>query len=313
MTEYAEQIARRLKEKLLVHDTNTFPGFMRERHEIWVRRQRPGNAWPWTYDPVLQEFRFCNVYRELDTVTIWVRKNIREPFADHPNLWFMLAAARQVNYPAMLEELIADKKAWPTMKLGKWDPERFRTVMNARKARGEQIYTGAYMLTNVLDKKADGPHDKPHFTAYKCLGSLVPLEQAVHAAAHKSMTDTHKVLRTGYGWGGFLAYEVCCDMRWSRYGERWMDRAAFCHAGPGALRGLNRVAGREVNTPLKEQDALDEMYRLYLDMKRSWPKGKLYPTLEMREIEHTLCEFDKHQRVVQGQGRPRSKYRPPAI
>jgi hypothetical protein len=30
--------------------------------------------------------------------------------------------------------------------------------------------------------------------------------------------------------------------------------------------------------------------------------------LEMRDIEHSLCEFDKYERVRLGQGKPRSKY-----
>ena len=30
--------------------------------------------------------------------------------------------------------------------------------------------------------------------------------------------------------------------------------------------------------------------------------------LEMRDIEHSLCEFDKYERVRLGQGAPRSKY-----
>jgi ppGpp synthetase/RelA/SpoT-type nucleotidyltranferase len=29
---------------------------------------------------------------------------------------------------------------------------------------------------------------------------------------------------------------------------------------------------------------------------------------EMREVEHSLCEFDKYERTRLGQGRPRSKY-----
>ena len=32
--------------------------------------------------------------------------------------------------------------------------------------------------------------------------------------------------------------------------------------------------------------------------------------LEMRDIEHCLCEFDKYERVRLGQGRPRAKYKP---
>ena len=32
------------------------------------------------------------------------------------------------------------------------------------------------------------------------------------------------------------------------------------------------------------------------------------PVLELRDIEHSLCEFDKYERVRLGQGQPRSKY-----
>ena len=288
-----------------------FADFMRERHEIYVRRQK-GQAAPWTVDPVLQTYRFCNVYRELDTVTIWVRQNIREPFADHPNLWFMLCAARQINHPGTLAELIADKKAWPHAKdLSKWEPERLRAIMNDRKARGAQVYTGAYMLTNVLNKNDPRPHDKPWFTAYKVLGNVRDMQKEVQAAIPVSMEATHAVLRTGYGWGGFMAYEVVCDMRWTALGGHWPDINTFAHAGPGALRGLNIVEGKPKTTPRKEAPALSMMQALLAETRREWPKpSKLYPRLELREIEHSLCEYDKWSRVRNGEGAPRSKFKP---
>jgi hypothetical protein len=53
----------------------------------------------WTHDPILRDWRFCNVRREDDRVTVWIRKNIRERFAGHEHLWFMLCAARMINWP----------------------------------------------------------------------------------------------------------------------------------------------------------------------------------------------------------------------
>src|SRR5690349_19516029 len=87
--------------------------WMNERNNIYERRLDHPDARPYTQDPILQQYRFCNCFRELDTVTIWVRKNIREPFADHPYLWFMLAIARQINWPETLAELIEANGAWP--------------------------------------------------------------------------------------------------------------------------------------------------------------------------------------------------------
>lgn len=284
--------------------------FMRARHEIYMKRF--GSApYPWSTDNILNTYRFCNVYRELDKVTQWISRNIRDPFSDHPQLWFMLAAARQVNWPESLEELIADREgAWPHWKsLSRWKPERFRAILNDRKARGLQVYTGAYMLTNVLDRNAPGPHDKPHFTAYKVLGSLIPRADAIVTATAQSMGVTHTELRQGYGWGGFMAYEVVCDMRWTRYGRNWGDVNFFAHAGPGALRGLNRLEGRELTAPRSEANALGAMVALLPEVQKGWWKpSAMTPRLELREIEHSLCEFDKYERTRLGQGKPRSRY-----
>ena len=42
---------------------------------------------PWTNDPILQEFKFCQVYREEDRTTRWLRKHIREPLRDDPRVF----------------------------------------------------------------------------------------------------------------------------------------------------------------------------------------------------------------------------------
>jgi len=117
--------------------------------------------------------------------------------------------------------------------------------------------------------------------------------------------------RRGYGWGGFTAYEVVCDLRWTRYGAQWPDINVFAHAGPGALRGLNVMQGLPKRQPRKEAAALEAMRFLLGEARREWPRAsKLYPRLELREIEHSLCEYDKWSRVRNGEGRPRSKFRP---
>ncbi len=41
-----------------------------------------------------------------------------------------------------------------------------------------------------------------------------------------------------------------------------------------------------------------------------WGNNVKYPRLELRDIEHSLCEFDKYERVRLGEGRPRSMYKP---
>jgi hypothetical protein len=80
---------------------------------------------------------------------------------------------------------------------------------------------------------------------------------------------------------------------------------AWAHAGPGAKRGLNRLLGNPAKAPMRDAAALMWMRLLLRDIGPKWPYK---PELEMREIEHSLCEFDKYERARLGEGRPRATY-----
>jgi bacterioferritin (cytochrome b1) len=51
------------------------------------------------------------------------------------------------------------------------------------------------------------------------------------------------------------------------------------------------------------------MRDLYLKAPKNF-KGKCEWPFEMREIEHSLCEYDKYLRVMKKEGRPRSTFTP---
>lgn len=112
--------------------------WIREREAIRVKKEDLRLPPPWTADPILAEYRFCNVRREDDRVTRWIAQHVREPFADHPLLWLMLCACRQINWPATIAELINFEGAWPSH--ANFTPERLGQALSARQARGEKIY-----------------------------------------------------------------------------------------------------------------------------------------------------------------------------
>ena len=104
-----------------------------------------------------------------------------------------------------------------------------------------------------------------------------------------------------------MAYEVVTDLRHSKYLENADDILTWANAGPGAKRGLNRIHGRLLEQTIKPRQLTIEMQEL-LDMAGDYI-GSFLPDLEMREIEHCLCEYDKYERVRLGEGRPRAKYK----
>ena len=262
-----------------------FNNFMVERHNIYLRRFIQGDPYPWTEDPILNEYSFCNVYRELDRVTIWIRENWREPYADHRNLPFAMAVARQINWPDTLEEI-----GFPE----KWEPEKVKAIMQDRMTRKEKVYTGAYMLTGTLGgTKIEQTVDKiltPLYARFPCHFS--------------SLEDSWRSFLPYAGFSGFMAYEVVTDLRHTKWLRNAPDIMTWANPGPGAKRGLNRIHGREVTQSVPREKQIQEMREL-LELLN----GKPLP-LEMRDIEHCLCEFDKYERVRLGQGKPRAKFKP---
>jgi len=90
--------------------------------------------------------------------------------------------------------------------------------------------------------------------------------------------------------------------------DKALDILRWANAGPGAMRGLNRIHGRDLHYKSKKHDWNADMVELFSVRKRYLP-FYISHKLEMREIEHSLCEFDKYERVRNGQGKPRGLYR----
>ena len=104
-----------------------------------------------------------------------------------------------------------------------------------------------------------------------------------------------------------MAYEVVTDWRHTYVGGDSEDILTWANPGPGARRGLNRIHNRDLNKQIKMEQCVLEMQQI-LESAPYFLDGQV-PDLEMREIEHTLCEFDKYERVRLNQGKPRSIYK----
>ena len=121
---------------------------------------------------------------------------------------------------------------------------------------------------------------------------------------YSSLENSWKSFLPYAGFSDFMSYEVVTDLRHTKWLEKAPDIMTWANPGPGAMRGLNRIFGRELNDKQKKPLFIQEMRDL-LALLNNEPLP-----LEMRDIEHCLCEFDKYERARLGQGRPRAKYKP---
>jgi hypothetical protein len=270
--------------------------FIAERHSIY-KKKAAGKPKPWTEDKILQTYRFCNVYRELDTVTQWISENWRTPANADPDLWFNMVIARLVNWPGTLEQLEYTEK---------WNPKRFVHIMEGLAFVGKKVFSGAYIVsTNGVTMP------KAQYLAERVLTPLWNSREGLRPRKGDSLSEFHARLMKFDGMGSFLAAQVVADVKYAAGSplRKAPDWETFAASGPGSRRGLNRVIGREVDAPWKEQDWHRELtlLRTCVNGNRALKKSLPEP-LHAQDLQNCLCEFDKMERVRLGEGRPRSLY-----
>jgi hypothetical protein len=274
-----------------------FVAFIKARHAVYERRQA-GKPKPWTKDPILQQYRFCNVYRELDTVTIWIRENWRDPYKDDPNVWFAMAVSRIVNWPDSLYDL-----STAISKGGKkliWNPAAFVREMDARRTRGVKVWTGAYMIH--ADRHAGGSK-----AAYYAEQVLTPMWEARKQVQLGSLSEFHQFMMQFRDMGSFMAAQVVCDVKYTPLLAKAPDWNTWAAMGPGSQRGLSRVEFGDKDTKYSATVWYSALMDLKVRVDPMIAKAGL-PAIHAQDLQNCLCEFDKYERVRLGEGRPRSKY-----
>jgi hypothetical protein len=273
--------------------------WINERHAIYQKRAK-GQPAPWTDDPVLRDYKFTNPFRENDRVTVWMRQNFTKPNSNRPHgeIIFNCCMFRMVGTSEF-----ADAHGWSH----DFNPTFTKDLIKARLEQGLRTFTGAYIITNQGLKlpKSEVVVDyflSPIWENKEALAQIAAETQSLQAV-HEAMAKYK-----GWGGGGFMSYEVVTDLNYTPVLDKAKDRFSWANAGPGAKRGLNRIHDRPLTKALGAYQSNREMHDLLEDSHRYL--GDHIPTLavDMRCIEHSLCEWDKYERVRLGQGTPRSKY-----
>jgi hypothetical protein len=235
------------------------------------------------------------VYREDDKTTVWFRENVRERMRNRPDVIFATILFRWFNRIETGERLLKHGI------FDDFDLERAYVVLQGVKP----VVGPAYMIKSVTGM------DKLSGVLWAVNNAL---QQRRHLITHVWQPQT---LRSAWlalcelpEMGPFMAYEVVTDLAHTDALCGAEDLDTWANPGPGCARGLGRLKfGNPDAYPYpaggREPEILGEMAGILAYAHENW---KLGPKWRMREVEHTLCEYDKYWRVREG-GRMKRLYR----
>lgn len=280
--------------------------YARKRYQIMLDKQAGWPA-PWTDDPILNQYRFCNVFREDDKVTKWFADNIRNPLQSQPEVLFATMLFRWFNRIETGERLMCLQ---PNDRLSLFKQLDVGGVRMRLKGVSP-VVTAAYIIRSPFGmNKLDGIL----CALEKCYPEIQALATEM-TQRQFTLEETHERITSWWMMGDFMAYEVVTDLRHTDLLRNAPDILTWANPGPGAARGLDRLLGQPHGTfnrgSQKDRAVMIPLMQELLKLSQDsayWPKT--WPKWEMREVEHTLCEVDKYLRAQEGQGRPKQKYSP---
>lgn len=253
----------------VVHDMRYY---MIERENVRELKEL-GKPKPWTDDPILRRYRFCNVRRNDDKVSRWIYENWIAPNEGSHSLVQAIILARMVNWPDTLEEI-----GFPEP----WDEDKVAQAIRARMDRGDKTWTGAYMIT--AESNGNPKEVSVCKTVSESQWLILPY----------SCIDAWKALKTLSRVGSFMAAQFVADLKRTYILGNAVDRDVFCAPGPGSMKGLNLLLGLDLYTNWSQPAFQKEVNEL---------KDVLPYQLDAQDIQNNLCEFYKYCR-----GSSRSTY-----
>ena len=300
-----------MKNKLATTEVyDTYWRFAAERQAVYFRRLADPVG-PWTDDPILDEYRFTNVYRAADRVSQYLVRNVQyDPTRSK--------APTEVFFRTILFKMFNRVETWEALErhLGpiSWQSTSLDWISDAldqKIRKDERIYSAAY----IMPSPAFG-HNRKHANHLALLDRIMRDGLPGMLVSVKSLKSAYELILMYPGLGPFLAFQYCIDLNYSTLMN--FSEADFVVAGPGALDGIAKCfhnAQSEnpstiINWMVERQDY--EFSRLNLRFD-----GLFGRRLQPVDCQNIFCEVSKYARVAypdvpgkSGRKRIKQRYKP---
>lgn len=209
--------------------------FTAERQKIFEARTR-GDDGPWTTDPILSAYKFCNVFRAADRVSQYLIREIAYPSVQSSQVdtLFQIVAFRTFSKIETWRELQIELGGNPT--LDDLASGRFESALSRLRGAGTKIYTGAFILC-ATDAYGRQFKHLNHVELFKHMFLDSDFPDRILRA--DSLESIYRSLHEFPLMGDFMSYQIAIDINYSDLVD--FSENDFTQPGPGALRGIKKV------------------------------------------------------------------------
>lgn len=280
-----------MKTDILPDELDILVQWIVEREAIRKRKEQDLPK-PWTNDRLLRDYRWCNVRRMDDRVSVALMANWYPLQADPETQLVAAVLARLINWPASLDDITGPRRFDISLL------PRAREKLAHRASMGWKVFTGAYVVPGVPGRnKVDSVCD---------LAELVASQASAILAG--SMAATWANLIKIDGLGSFLAGQMVADLAHLSAGQQWKDVSTWAPLGPGSARGMNRLMGRPKDKAMSQAQFDVELPALIEVLKPRILDIWMDRKLQGMDVQNCGCEYDKRRRLMLGEGQVRSRY-----
>lgn len=282
----------------IVYDT--YWRFAEERQNIFTKRINQ-NDYPWTNDPILNQYKFTNVYRATDRVSQYLIKNVIYKGDQSPI---------EVFFRTILFKIFNRITTWEYLKseLGEilfkdYSFDKYSGLLSDAMNAKVRIYSPAYIMASG---RSSFGWEKKHQNHLKLIESMIKDKVPSKLQQSASMEAAYHLLLTYPTIGEFLAYQFATDINYSCLTN--FSEMEFVKAGPGAKDGIMKCFkdfgdySFEDIIKMMAENQEDEFERLGLDFNYLWGRK-----LQFIDCQNIFCEVDKYSRMahpdVQGYSR----------
>lgn len=209
--------------------------FASERQQIFEKRLA-GQPAPWTDDPILQKYKFCNVFRATDRVSQYMIREVcyHAENCSPADRLFQIVAFRLFSKIETWQAVRDFLGHSPTIN-NLVDGSFTRALEYANDSNGG-LYTNAFILcaTNAYGQP------RKYLTHVELLRDMFVNHQlAQQLVEASSLQDIYDLLHAYPLMGDFMSYQIAIDLNYSELIN--FSENSFTQPGPGAIRGMKKV------------------------------------------------------------------------